>query len=121
MLDLDNFKLINDTYGHLKGDDALRKLAKILKTTFRRQDLVGRLGGDEFAVFVKGVTDKEFLNQKMEEMYEKLKQIEGVSLACSAGISLIEDKNFVYSEALGNADVALYESKNKGKNQYGYF
>ncbi len=121
MLDLDNFKLINDTYGHLKGDDALRKLAKILKTTFRRQDLVGRLGGDEFAVFVKGVTDKEFLNQKMEEMYEKLKQIEGVSLACSAGISLIEDKDFVYSEALGNADVALYESKNKGKNQYGYF
>ena len=55
LLDIDDFKKINDRYGHLKGDETLKALTDILKHTFRSQDLIGRLGGDEFLVFVKGV------------------------------------------------------------------
>lgn len=121
IFDLDNFKQINDEFGHLKGDDTLKIFTEILKGTFRSQDLIGRLGGDEFLVFVKNVSDREIMDKRMKGFFEKLENIKEISLTCSAGVCFIKDKDFNYRAELGKADIALYNSKKKGKNQYSYY
>lgn len=121
LLDIDDFKKINDRYGHLKGDETLKALTDILKHTFRSQDLIGRLGGDEFLVFVKGVNTREILDHRMEELFQRLADTSEFCLACSAGISFANGKDINYRELVEKADNALYESKAKGKNQYSYF
>lgn len=121
LLDLDDFKGINDKYGHLKGDEALKKLTDVLLSTFRRKDVVGRLGGDEFLVFIKGVHNKEILDHRMEQIYAALKEPEDIPISCSAGISFVEKENFSYEKVLKQADEALYRSKQQGKNQHCYY
>lgn len=66
LLDMDDFKKINDKYGHLEGDEALQKLTNVLVSTFRKRDIIGRLGGDEFVVFIKDVKNRELLGRRME-------------------------------------------------------
>lgn len=121
ILDLDNFKSINDKYGHLAGDTALKSLTRILTATFRRRDLIGRLGGDEFLVFIKDVTTPAILNKRMNELYQSLHTSRPIPLSCSAGITTITDSGFSYEESLAQADMALYRSKKRGKNTYTYY
>ena len=121
ILDLDNFKQINDRYGHLKGDEALKLLAEALKQTFSEGEFLGRLGGDEFLVFVQDVSEKTYLDCKMKRLFEELEKIREISLACSVGIVFAEHENFSYREAVKKADMALYKSKEKGKNRYSYY
>jgi len=121
ILDLDNFKQVNDQFGHLAGDELLKSLAEVLRSTFRSHDLIGRLGGDEFLVFVKDVTDKGILDRRMKQLFERMKTADSAALSCSAGISLVTGKNFNYREELRKADEALYKSKKKGKNQYSHY
>lgn len=121
LVDMDDFKKINDTYGHLKGDEVLQKLTDVLMSTFRRKDVIGRLGGDEFVVFVKGVKKREVLDRRMEQFYEALQMLEDCSITCSAGIAIAEQKGFSYQETLRQADEALYHSKQNGKNRYCYY
>lgn len=121
LFDLDNFKKINDTYGHLKGDELLKNLCSLLQQNFRSQDLVGRLGGDEFLVFVKNISDPEILNKRLDDLFSQLFNTENSLLSCSTGISIVNGKSFVYQEELWKADTALYQSKAKGKNQYSYY
>ncbi len=121
MLDLDNFKAINDNFGHLKGDEALKQLTQVLKHTFRSQDIIARWGGDEFIIFVKDVTSKEILDGRMKQFFTRLTSVPiDVPLTCSAGIHLIKTLPFDYRSELEKVDAALYCSKNKGKNQYCY-
>lgn len=94
ILDLDDFKQVNDQFGHLAGDEMLKSLAEVLRKTFRSHDLIGRLGGDEFLVFVKDVTDREILERRMAQLFERLKAAKPVSLSCSAGISLAGGNRF---------------------------
>ena len=121
ILDLDNFKQINDRYGHLKGDEVLKLLAESLKNTFSNGEFLGRLGGDEFLVFVQGASEKKALDEKMKRLFEEMEKIQGISLACSAGIVFVKHENFSYREAIKKADLALYKSKEKGKNRYSYY
>lgn len=121
LVDMDDFKKINDTYGHLKGDEVLRKLTDVLMSTFRRKDVIGRLGGDEFLVFIKDVRKREVLNRRMEQFYEALQMLEDCSITCSAGIAIAEQEGFSYQETIRQADEALYHSKQKGKNRYCYY
>lgn len=121
ILDLDDFKQVNDQYGHLRGDEALKTLAEVLRHTFRSHDLIGRLGGDEFLVFVKGIEKKEILDRRMEQLFSRLNTSCGSILACSAGICFVTGEGFCYDEALKRADTALYESKKRGKNRYSYY
>lgn len=121
LVDMDDFKKINDTYGHLKGDEVLQKLTDVLMSTFRRKDVIGRLGGDEFVVFVKGVKKREVLDRRMEQFYEALQMLEDCSITCSAGIAIAEQEGFSYQETLRQADEALYHSKQNGKNRYCYY
>lgn len=121
LVDMDDFKKINDTYGHLKGDEVLKKMTDVLMSTFRRKDVIGRLGGDEFLVFMKDVKKREILDRRMEQFYEALKILEDSPITCSAGIAIAEQEGFSYQETIRQADEALYHSKQKGKNQYCYY
>lgn len=121
ILDLDDFKQVNDRFGHLKGDETLKFLAEILKSTFRSHDAIGRLGGDEFLVFVKGTIDRSILDKRMGELLAKVGRLGKIPLSCSAGIRLVGEKDFDYNEDLRKADVALYASKKLGKNCYSYY
>lgn len=123
-LDIDNFKTINDTLGHMIGDDAIKNTAEILKSQFRKEDLIGRFGGDEFVVFSKNIPLEVFL-QKVEHLKEKMvcsytdeNGENMVSVSASIGITYITDFSVPYEELLEQADKALYKAKEQGKNRY---
>ena len=121
LLDIDNFKAINDHFGHLEGDAALRSVTKLLQSTFRSQDIVGRLGGDEFLVFLAGIPPRETLDQRIHAFFASLLHIEHLPITCSIGIAFVSSEGFSYQTAIRQADVALYHSKKNGKNVATYY
>ena len=120
LMDVDNFKEVNDQFGHLEGDAVLRYVTKLLKATFRHGDLIGRLGGDEFMVFLKGKISREILDQRMNQLYAELGDYPTLPITCSAGITSVHYQNFSYQESVLQADMALYKSKRDGKSHYTY-
>ena len=121
LIDLDDFKVINDKFGHLAGDEALKYLARLLVSTFRKDDVVGRLGGDEFFVFVKNVSDREIMNRRLDALYQSLKDDPDMPISCSTGVVFVERDGFSFEKSLKCADIALYRSKNAGKAVYSYY
>ena len=120
LIDIDNFKRINDTLGHQAGDEYLKHLASILKHVFRRSDIVYRMGGDEFIGFAESVSMPELAVERiMRRLYEQLEQAgkEGFEMQCSAGIFIGSRRNS-YSDFYAMADRALYAAKRTGKNKY---
>lgn len=121
MLDLDNFKVVNDTLGHLAGDSVLSRLAHELRHTFRRGDIIGRVGGDEFHVFLRGAT-LEVAQKKARKLCEAMCSIfpeEQLSAALSLSIGIAAASGPVpYEELFRKADTALYQAKANGKNRY---
>lgn len=125
LIDLDNFKTINDTYGHIKGDEILVKFSNILKNNFRKNDIIARIGGDEFIIFVEKIIDKDWATNKAKKIImqtnDKLK-IEGKQiLGCSIGIVYVDKNSKDYFELYKKADIAMYTAKNNGKNNYSIF
>ena len=128
MLDMDNFKAVNDTLGHTTGDEILIQFAKLVKQLFESEYIIGRLGGDEFALFtLTEEADKEELvitiSKHLEVLRsEFLKQFkeynEKCGLSLSAGAYIDKDGNADFDNMYKTADEALYESKNMGKNTY---
>ena len=121
VFDLDNFKSINDSHGHPTGDDALRRIADVLRRTFRQQDIVGRLGGDEFGAFIKNVTGRKTLDARLGELFRALKETDGIPITCSIGVTIVPRGAFSYSVSMEEADAALYYSKQLGKNRASYY
>ncbi len=121
LLDVDNFKNINDEKGHLQGDKALQSFADIIRSTFRDSDFVGRLGGDEFMVFVKGAIKKEDLNTRIMQLLNKFNDNETLPMTSSIGITYVSGKDIDYNKWLQQADVALYYTKKNGKNGFSYY
>lgn len=124
-LDLDNFKLINDTFGHMQGDATLLKASEAIKRIFRNADAVGRFGGDEFCVFVKGIT-REALQERAEALLKELHIFEThegqvVEITTSIGIYLFDGSESSYEVALHRADNAQYLAKQAGKNCYRFY
>lgn len=117
LFDIDDFKRVNDTRGHLEGDHMLKELTEVLEESFRSTDLIGRLGGDEFMVFVRNIKSEKILRKKLDKMYQRMQKGEN-ELSCSCGICMIQKDNFQYMDCLKRADEALYESKRSGKNHY---
>ena len=119
-IDVDNFKNINDEYGHDVGDRFLKKIAEILRDSFRSNDLIYRLGGDEFAVVMVGVRDlcEPIITTKAQLINERLgKGEDGLPpSSVSIGASFARDDGNV-SSMYKEADLALYEAKNSGKGQ----
>jgi len=117
LLDCDCFKSINDTCGHLVGDQVLEELAKVLKKVFRSTDIVGRIGGDEFCIYLKDIPSVEFLREKCRKVSDMLLEvIELPDVSFSIGVSLIIDGQS-YEEAFQRADEALYQAKRNGKSR----
>ena len=117
LIDMDNFKNINDTYGHSGGDIALKELARILTETFRSGDFVARIGGDEFAVILPGCPAEagNTIIDKVSRINEELSGLQDIkNVSVSVGVAFSE---VGYNETLfKNADEALYQVKENGRH-----
>lgn len=121
-IDLDRFKVINDTCGHIAGDELLKQVANLMQNSIRRTDIVGRLGGDEFALLLHqcslddGIYLSNFLRQNLENLRfvwdEKIFRI-----GASIGLVLMDDPGVDLKELLKAADSACYMAKNRGRNR----
>ncbi|MDD2959639.1 MAG: EAL domain-containing protein [Lachnospiraceae bacterium] len=122
ILDIDNFKLVNDRLGHARGDEALQRVAQILGSCFRDDDLTCRMGGDEFSAFIRGALSTKDLNARLQRLCEKLRfKIEDMSISCSIGACSSPFYGNDYQTLYKNADMALMSAKRLGKNQYHIF
>ena len=122
-IDFDNFKKINDTFGHIKGDEVLKTVTKGLQSVFRYTDVVGRIGGDEFIVFLSVYESIELLRSKAQLLCDSLRKTyrEGdvsLDVTFSIGIALAPEHGTDYNALVGIADKALYTVKDNGKNGY---
>ncbi len=122
-LDIDKFKLINDTFGHDTGDKVLRQVAKRLKQLCRSSDFIARLGGDEFCIIQRNVRvldDVTSLAKKLvNELHDKIPTPTGeISLSSSVGIALFPGDGAEMETLLLHADKALYEAKKAGRNRF---
>jgi len=124
IMDLDNFKTINDTFGHAAGDEMIRELGRIIKTGFRKTDIAGRIGGEEFAVVLKNASLEEAKKaaEKFRETVANRKVIYGgqeISFTVSIGVTAIHgntDNVSDIEDILKIADDALYRAKAMGRN-----
>lgn len=122
VIDIDNFKNINDTFGHFTGDELLKKYADVMKDCFRTEDIVGRLGGEEFAIAISNID-----NAATVKVAERLRRkIENVTILCndtpvsttiSIGIADLHQNISGYEALFREADAALYRAKNTGRNR----
>ncbi|PKM72156.1 MAG: hypothetical protein CVU91_10525 [Firmicutes bacterium HGW-Firmicutes-16] len=123
LLDIDDFKSVNDRFGHEAGDCVLRYFSDLLINIFRKGDIVGRVGGDEFMIYIRDTADISIAKGKASEILKALKtgvDYENIRIivTSSIGITVIDEKNYSFSEAYNQADSALYEAKFNGKNGY---
>ncbi|MCQ5130210.1 diguanylate cyclase [Butyricicoccus faecihominis] len=126
MIDIDNFKQINDGQGHLFGDAVLTELAAGMKKLTRRTDTVGRIGGDEFTIFLNNLPSKEVAQDKAGKLLDMFTHLfEGekslTEVTCSIGAAIYPDDGTDFQSLYHSADLALYRAKSQGKNQYVLF
>lgn len=115
--DIDHFKAINDTYGHLVGDEVLVEISSVFKQFVRETDYVCRWGGEEFLIFLKNCDDEDAYG-KANILREKIMELSsefGFNITMSFGISNLS--NSTLEDAIKNADEAMYESKHNGRNR----
>ena len=122
-IDVDNFKAVNDSFGHLFGDKVITDIAAKLKIPFRDTDIVGRVGGDEFIIFIKNVRTKKFVCEKAQQVCEIMRtsyagEENSYSISGSIGISFCSQMGTTYDMMVAQADEALYYAKEHGKNHY---
>ncbi|QEP41999.1 EAL domain-containing protein [Ectothiorhodospiraceae bacterium BW-2] len=125
-IDLDQFKLVNDTYGHDAGDQLLIRVANILLEQVRAGDIVARLGGDEFVVLCENITHLSVLEALAEQVIRAMRfpfSLGGQELICTAsvGVALGTGGQFSADELLRNADAAMYYSKEQGRDAWSLF
>ena len=124
MIDADNFKTINDTYGHAVGDLVLKRIAAVMKNHFRSMDYICRIGGDEFAVIMVDVSSeqKEVVSDKLNAVGRELAQVDGdvPAVALSMGIAF-SDRKDPGTSIFKDADKMLYAAKEKGRNGFVFY
>ena len=123
--DLDNFKNVNDTLGHMVGDDVLCFIAKRLIGTFRHTDVVARYGGDEFVIFVNNI-ERDDLHRRLEDLCRVLQtpyrnDTIDYRLSGSIGAAVYPDDGRSYADLLDHADTATYMAKERGKAQFVFY
>jgi diguanylate cyclase (GGDEF)-like protein/PAS domain S-box-containing protein len=125
-IDLDDFKIVNDTLGHAAGDDLLREVATRLRSSTRQHDTAARLGGDEFAILAEGVSSREEATTLVERLVAELGAPyvvadSQINPAASVGIALGDGHADDTGTLLRNADVAMYYAKRQGSGAFAFF
>ena len=123
LIDVDNFKGINDNFGHTIGDKLLHQTAGILKAQFRMSDYIGRLGGDEFVVFVPQISNVQLLINRVESLIDEMNRTfisdkAICKISGSIGVAMYPQDGDKFEELYKRADEAMYESKKSGKSKY---
>ena len=126
ILDLDNFKTVNDTLGHMVGDEVLLRTAEIIKAALGDRGILGRIGGDEMMIVFPQVESETELRNTLRTIrtnieWEYQDKWEEVKVTCSMGAAVYPDNGKSYDETFGLADKMLYIAKSKGKNRYVIF
>lgn len=126
ILDLDNFKALNDHLGHIMGDMALQKVAAKLTERFPENGIIGRLGGDEFIIFIKNISSIKELKKTLDEMQKDLSMTysdseNSVDISVSIGVALVPEDGTTFQELYKKSDIALYYVKNNKKNGYAFY
>ena len=122
MIDCDNFKAVNDNFGHATGDEVIKYFASVMKRTFRDSDIKGRFGGDEFMVFMKNTTFEatalraKQLNEAIKKPY--IKDGKEIRISCSIGVSYFPKDGNTFDTLFNAADDALYKAKSLGKDRF---
>lgn len=123
MLDIDRFKVHNDSYGHQFGDQVIKETAQILKGFLRKSDLCGRMGGDEFMVFLNGISSGTDVVPRISALCSLLQREypDKGEVSCSLGVVFYPRDGLDFNHLYHNADIALYEAKNAGRAAYRIF
>ena len=126
IIDMDNFKKINDNYGHMFGDTVLQDFADELQKLFRASDIISRIGGDEFLVFMQDIPDTDVVKSRAAMIIEashrtlRLKDIPYLA-SCSIGIAFYPEHGTDFSSLFKCSDLALYNAKSRGKNIFSVY
>lgn len=125
MLDLDNFKLVNDVFGHAYGDSVIAGNAAKLKSFFRQDDIICRIGGDEFLVFCKNIGE-EVLENKITQVIEEMRTTydngeQKMTFSVSAGYAMMPDQGTEFDDLYQRADIALFAAKTEGRGTFRKF
>ncbi|NCC67347.1 MAG: diguanylate cyclase, partial [Clostridia bacterium] len=119
MIDLDNFKQVNDLLGHQAGDELLKNASAALTDVFRDDDVVGRVGGDEFMAFLPNVSDSAVIRERADKILEALMfSVGSLSLTASVGVAVCRGPGKTFNQLYAEADMALYHAKTQGKHCY---
>lgn len=122
MLDVDDFKIVNDTLGHNVGDRVLSQTGQVLKEAVGSNGIVGRLGGDEFAAIVFGLEDSDAVDEFCVKLSGRLKNIIfDMEYSASIGMTTGDDRELTFKDLYYEADQAMYYSKRQGKNRISFF
>ena len=126
IIDLDNFKQVNDQYGHLFGDAVLTQVAREIGKMFRNQDIVARIGGDEFLVLMREVSGRTVVENRCRRLLWVLrnifqKQKYDLPLSCSIGVAMVPEHGKDYFDLFNHADQALYRAKAGGKDDVVFY
>lgn len=118
IVDVDHFKNVNDTFGHLMGDLILKAMAKVMQEGARKEDIAARFGGEEFIVILDNCTASDAL-VKAENLRSQIEalQPEGITVTASFGVAQLQQDTQRYEDLLKNADTALYIAKEEGRNR----
>lgn len=126
ILDIDNFKKINDTMGHAFGDEVLRSIGTRLKSEFRVSDIIGRVGGDEFIILLKDIKTEELIGKEAERVASLFKHFKAgeytkYSVTSSVGCAIYPRDGRDFESLYKAADQGLYRAKKAGKNQLAFY
>lgn len=127
IVNVDEFKVINDTLGHSIGDEILKELSSRLQSTIRKTDTIARIGGDEFAILFENVKDPTTISLSAKRVFDAIEPAFNISndseihVTASVGIAVSQDDENYYNNILKQADIAVYLAKEHGKNNFQYY
>jgi diguanylate cyclase (GGDEF)-like protein len=122
LMDLDHFKIVNDTHGHFIGDKVLIHFINTIQNFLRKSDLIGRVGGEEFAIFLPntGINDAFLIADKIRKVIgNSILEVDGkkITYTVSMGIESLEPKDHLIQDLFKRADLKLYGAKDKGRDR----